>query len=176
MQSIVPCLVLRGIGQALSSPLITYKILILNGSLDRETGPITGNSTTDYGASDFIRAIVRACLDSQSRKLKGSNFPTTATSPNSQTFRPPPPPHPRIDLFIPPSEYTKFVTHLIYLPGPGTPRVNPRELRSWGIQCVAVRGKFLEGKKGMYYDVSRLKEALAKIIYGPGGAGVGVRD
>jgi len=93
-----------------------------------------------------------------------------------------------MDLFTPPSEYTKFITHLVYLPSPGTPRVNPRELRSWGIQCVPVRGKFLEGKKGMYYDVARLKEALAKIIYGSstaggdgsaGGAGagvVGVRD
>ena len=51
--SIVPSLILQGIGTSICNDLgPRFKILILNGSLDRETG--------DFSASDFIAAIARA--------------------------------------------------------------------------------------------------------------------
>lgn len=59
--SIVPSLVLKGIGQAISNPLIRYKILILNSTIDRETGP----SSNPYSALDFIASIAKACEDSK---------------------------------------------------------------------------------------------------------------
>ena len=60
--SIVPSLILQGVGAGISrngGP--RFKILILNGSLDRETGM--------YTAADFLDAVTRACLDSQCRSL-----------------------------------------------------------------------------------------------------------
>lgn len=62
--SIVPCLVLRGIGEAIAeSENVRYKILILNGSLDRETGP----PSNPFDASDFVAAIARAGEESRGR-------------------------------------------------------------------------------------------------------------
>lgn len=63
--SIIPSLVLRGVGEAIASPAIRSKILILNGSLDRETGP----ASHPYTAMDFVASIVDAC--STSRGLPG---------------------------------------------------------------------------------------------------------
>ncbi|KAI9753099.1 MAG: hypothetical protein M1815_000126 [Lichina confinis] len=57
--SIVPCLILRGVGDAIASPDILHKVLILNGSLDRETGPVP------YTATDFVAAVARACAGSR---------------------------------------------------------------------------------------------------------------
>ncbi|KAI9703131.1 MAG: hypothetical protein M1836_007696 [Candelina mexicana] len=59
--SIIPSVILRGVGEALASPSIKHKILILNGSLDRETGP----SREPYTATDFIAAIARAGAESR---------------------------------------------------------------------------------------------------------------
>ncbi|KAL3423228.1 hypothetical protein PVAG01_04976 [Phlyctema vagabunda] len=64
--SIVPCLVLRDIGAALAATRIRFKILILNGSIDRETGP----ESAPYGAKDFIAAIAGACWSSRGRPGK----------------------------------------------------------------------------------------------------------
>ncbi|MCJ1474836.1 hypothetical protein MMC13_003496 [Lambiella insularis] len=62
--SIAPCLVLRGVGAAISSsPPLRYKILILNGSIDRETGP----RSDPMGAVDFVAAVARAGEESQGR-------------------------------------------------------------------------------------------------------------
>ena len=56
--SIVPSLILPGVGAGIArSGGPRFKILILNGSLDRETG--------GYTAADFLDAITRACLESQ---------------------------------------------------------------------------------------------------------------
>jgi hypothetical protein len=54
--SIVPSLVLKGIGEAISNPTIRHKILILNSTVDRETGPLT----SPYCALDFVAAIAKA--------------------------------------------------------------------------------------------------------------------
>lgn len=59
--SIIPSLILRGVGEAISNPLIRAKILILNGTVDRETGP----SHNPYTAFDFIAAISNACAESR---------------------------------------------------------------------------------------------------------------
>ena len=157
--SIIPCLILRGIGHALSSPLIPFKILILNGSLDRETGPVTGNPQVDFSASDFIHAIARACVDSQSKsRLKGTLSPSG--SPHSAIHTP------QGSMFIPPGEYVKYVTHVVYLEGRGVPKVDVEELGRWGVRAVKVEGQSLVGKKGVYYEVEQLKEALGGIIEG----------
>ncbi|KAL1654127.1 hypothetical protein SLS61_003129 [Didymella pomorum] len=59
--SIVPSLVLKGVGEKIRDPGIRYKILILNSTLDRETGP----SSAPYSALDFVSAIAKAGLNSQ---------------------------------------------------------------------------------------------------------------
>ncbi|CAN9210060.1 unnamed protein product [Alternaria alternata] len=59
--SIIPSLVLKGIGEAVGNPAIRYKILILNSTIDRETGP----SCDPYSALDFIAAIAKACEESK---------------------------------------------------------------------------------------------------------------
>ncbi|KAL7629796.1 hypothetical protein AAE478_001319 [Parahypoxylon ruwenzoriense] len=59
--SIVPSLVLRGVGAALAAPGVRYKVLILNSSIDRETGP----SSEPLTATEFVRAIARAATESQ---------------------------------------------------------------------------------------------------------------
>ncbi|KAF7519355.1 hypothetical protein G7054_g13120 [Neopestalotiopsis clavispora] len=59
--SIVPSLVLRGVGHAIAHAGVRHKILILNSSNDRETGP----SATPFTAVDFVKAIARAAAESQ---------------------------------------------------------------------------------------------------------------
>ncbi|SPQ21003.1 76ce7e0a-9db4-4821-adf7-265287c9679c [Thermothielavioides terrestris] len=62
--SIVPSLVLRRVGQAIgegaAAGRIRHRVLILNSSIDRETGPRTDPMT----ARDFVAAIARACVES----------------------------------------------------------------------------------------------------------------
>ena len=56
--SIIPSLILQGVGTSIAregGP--RFKILLLNGSLDRETGGFT--------AADFVAAIARACEESR---------------------------------------------------------------------------------------------------------------
>ncbi|KAI9711728.1 MAG: hypothetical protein M1820_001872 [Bogoriella megaspora] len=55
--SIAPSLIPRGVGEALSSPAIRTKILILNGNIDRETGPPGPKAMT---AMDFVAAVAKA--------------------------------------------------------------------------------------------------------------------
>ncbi|KAG0171487.1 hypothetical protein DFQ28_001029 [Apophysomyces sp. BC1034] len=56
--SIVPCLILRNVGNTIvQSSSLKHKILMLNGSNDRET--------TDYTALDFIQTITAALNESQ---------------------------------------------------------------------------------------------------------------
>lgn len=59
--SLIPSLVLKGVGEAIASPLIRNKILILNGSLDRETGP----TDDPFSGLDFVAAIANACATSR---------------------------------------------------------------------------------------------------------------
>ncbi|TVY84865.1 Uncharacterized protein LSUE1_G000679, partial [Lachnellula suecica] len=64
--SILPCLILKGVGDAIASSRIKYKILILNGSLDRETR--AAGIGGEFGAKDFIAAIANACHGSRGKE------------------------------------------------------------------------------------------------------------
>ena len=62
--SLIPNLVLRGVGEVIATnAAIRNKILILNGSLDRETGP----SSNPFSALDFVAAIANACSYSRGK-------------------------------------------------------------------------------------------------------------
>lgn len=60
--SLIPNIVLKGVGEAIASPSIRNKILILNGTTDRETGP----SSEPFTGLDFVATIANACADSRS--------------------------------------------------------------------------------------------------------------
>ncbi len=66
--SIIPCLVLEGAARAIVASN-ACKILILNGSLDRETGP-------SFTALDFIYAITNACQQSMKEPVVPSSVLT----------------------------------------------------------------------------------------------------
>lgn len=60
--SLIPSLILKGVGEAIaSSPHIRNKILVLNGTTDRETGP----SSSPFSGLDFVATIANACADSR---------------------------------------------------------------------------------------------------------------
>jgi len=59
--SLVPSLILKGVGEAIANPVIRCKILILNSTNDRETGP----SSSPFSALDFIAAVAKACAESR---------------------------------------------------------------------------------------------------------------
>lgn len=73
--SIVPNLVLRGIGDAMRKSHATFKVLILNGCLDREVGP--EDPSRKFTAVDFINAIVKA-----GEQSRGVIWPTPVKNKN----------------------------------------------------------------------------------------------
>lgn len=129
--SIVPSLILRGVGEAIASSSIRYKILILNSTNDRETGP----STHPYSAVDFIASIARAC--SESRGFFGA---------------------------VEPNEYKAYVTHLIHLSGPNTPKVDREALAALGIESIRVYGRAIGDGKVQKYDEKALLQALEATV------------
>ena len=57
----------------------------------------------------------------------------------------------------------RYVSHLVYLEGEGTPEVDVQELEGLGIQCVKVGGR--RGKRGeLRYEEEELRGALELII------------
>lgn len=134
--SIIPNLILRGVGSAIANPSIRHKILILNSTIDRETGP----TSDPYTALDFIAAIARACAYSR-------NHSTSDLSPH---------------------EYRTYVTHVLHLEGPGTPKVDRLALRELGIETMRLYGRNMsvEGKDGgvLRYDEQALIQGLEVTI------------
>lgn len=128
--SIIPSLVLRGVGEAVSSSLIRTKVLILNGTLDRETGP----SHSPFTALDFVAAIANACAESR-------NLPR----PNSK-------------------EYSQYVTHVVYLDGPASPKVDKESFGRIGIETLRLYGPKDTGGRGGRYDSNALRQALEAIV------------
>jgi len=120
---------LRGVGEAIGTAPARHKILILNGSLDREVGP------DPYTAVDFVDAIVRAAEDSSPPLGK----------PESKS-----------------EIYKRYVTHLIYLVGEGTPFVDRGRLREFGIDALKVYGRKVG--KHMRYDDQALAGAIETIL------------
>jgi hypothetical protein len=136
--SLIPSLILKGVGEALANPAIRRKILILNATNDRETGP----SWEPYGAIDFVGAIVKAAAESR------------VIGPSSG------------DIVVPKSEYRSYITHIIHLQGPETPPVDREELASLGIECIRVYGRRLEGEDFVRYDEKALVQALEVLMGG----------
>ncbi|KAH8681667.1 hypothetical protein BX600DRAFT_491845 [Xylariales sp. PMI_506] len=134
--SIVPSLILRGVGRAISGSGVRHKILILNSSNDRETGP----AGTPFTATDFVRAIARAGAESQ------GDFSSSATGGGRSRL----------------TEVRRYVTHVLYMEGEGTPKVDKAELLAFGVDCMRVYGR----KVGdvLRYDEAGLKSALEAII------------
>ncbi|ODV96329.1 hypothetical protein PACTADRAFT_75476 [Pachysolen tannophilus NRRL Y-2460] len=114
MTSTVPVLILQGVGQAILKDLAKdgkhkKKILLLNGSHDRET----------YGlnATGFIKTIISSI--EYSMKLERNK------TQNNSTFEE--------------KIWSKYITHLIYLDETGDIKVDVSEIESHGIKCVAVK-------------------------------------
>lgn len=141
--SIIPCLILRSVGSKIAnSPNLKYKILILNGSLDRETRAVG----KDFTAKDFVAAIADACASSRGNADgKGS---------------------------VSEDSWREYVSHVVYLQGEGTPRVEKEELGRLGVECVRIYGRKKGdggeegGDGGMIYDGTALGQALEAIIGG----------
>ncbi|KAK4113578.1 UPF0052-domain-containing protein [Canariomyces notabilis] len=97
----------------------------------------TGPRTDPMTARDFVAAIARACVESRSPELVG-----------------------REDIL------KRYVSHLIYLEGEGTPAVDVQELERLGVKCIKVQGKTVgAGRKAMIrYDEAALGEALEAIM------------
>lgn len=153
--SLIPSLILRGIGESIAQRPKAKKILILNGSLDRETG--------GYEAVDFVTAIARACQESQDPPGEHNTTMTSHLHPSSSSHTPSNL-HTRQSQaqLRPPSAY---VTHLIHLEGEGTPMVDKILLNQMGIECVRLYGrKGLAGETGVRYDERALVQALGAIL------------
>ena len=133
----MPSLVLRGVGRAIAHPAVRRRVLILNSRSDRETGPRSDPMT----ARDFVLAIAKAAAGvAESRE---------------ESRLAPGPSRPGLDP-------RRYVTHLIYLGGRGTPAVDEQEIRSMGIECVKMGGKRVEST--LRYDEVELMRALDTII------------
>jgi 2-phospho-L-lactate transferase/gluconeogenesis factor (CofD/UPF0052 family) len=137
--SLVPSLILKGVGEALANPGIRYKILILNSTTDRETGP----SAWPFAALDFVAAVANACAGSRALGTTSSMATSNSSAAVSK-----------------PEEYRQYVTHLIHLTGPGTPVVDKEALERLGIECIKVYGRKMEGEAFVRYDEKALVQAL----------------
>ncbi|OBS17816.1 hypothetical protein FPOA_09546 [Fusarium poae] len=128
--SLIPSLVLRGVGDAITSPHVRNKILILNGTTDRETGP----STTPFTGLDFVGAIANALADSRS-----------LPKPSEE-------------------DYNQYVSHVIYIEGPTSPKVDKQKFGQLGIDATRLYGPKDEKGRGGRYDAKALTQALETII------------
>jgi 2-phospho-L-lactate transferase/gluconeogenesis factor (CofD/UPF0052 family) len=70
--SLIPSLILRGVGNAIAERHVRHKILILNAKNDRETGP----STQPMTAKEYINAIVRAMVENGAPQAPVGTFVT----------------------------------------------------------------------------------------------------
>lgn len=166
------------------------KILILNGSLDREVGP----SRDPCDALDFVEAIVRAGEEGRGSVWRGTArrdggvAAAAAAAPGSAGCSPPIIIGP--DGSTPRSIHASYITHLIYLsppssqnasqPAPPFPHVDPALLRRVGIEPIKLYGRKIEEVgpdgvtvlcTGMAYDPSALRGAL-EMVLGRRGAAV----
>lgn len=143
--SIIPNLILRGVGSAVANSAIRHKILILNSTIDRETGP----TSDPYSAIDFVASIAKACAYSRNQDMSD----------------------------LSPFEYRKYVTHVLHLDGPGTPKVDRAALGELGIDTMRMYGRNLsvEGKERgvLRYDEQALIQGLEATI---GSRDVGIRS
>lgn len=174
--SIVPSLILRGVGAAIArAGGVRHKILILNSSNDRETGP----SAEPFTAVDFVRAIAAAAAGSREPGAAGNGTvsPSPAPSPlpaflgvdwngggatPAGALAPAAGPTSSPTSAGPFSDVRRYVTHLIHMDGEGTPRVDRAELAAMGIDCIRVYGRRVDGV--LRYDEAGLKNTLEALV------------
>lgn len=177
--SLIPSIVLRGVGQALKSSPAKHKVLILNGSLDREVGP----SSHPFTAVNFVEAIARAAEESQGHRWNGtaSLEGTTKTAGEVQQYL-----QVSTDYGVTPafSLLRQYVTCVIYLDGEGSPKVDRQHLLDHGIESVRLYGRKIDATgpdgqpvlKGMKYDSQALIGAVEAILGKKGDAVVGTKS
>lgn len=170
--SIIPSLILRGVGKAIALSPARHKILILNGSLDRETGP----SSCPFTAVDFVEAIVQAGEESRGRGVLGRQANTAATNTLSSVaasaavptiIEPSRSPSPSQSQSAKP--YTSYVTHILHLEGPETPAVDRERLAGMGIETLRLYGRKIMSDDGQTvvgnrYDPTALVQALEVVL------------
>ena len=142
--SIIPSIVLRGVGDAIRTSTARHKILILNGSIDRETGPLSN----PFSAFDFVEAITRAAEESKTPTPKKLGDQTMLNGTGSTVWCG--------------TIYQKYVTHVIYLLGDGVPPTDRQQLAEAGIESIRLYGRKIE--KGMKYDDNALIGAIETIL------------
>ncbi|KAL2860706.1 gluconeogenesis factor YvcK family protein [Aspergillus lucknowensis] len=165
--SLIPSIVLQGVGQAIVSSPARHKILILNGSLDRETGP----PCDPFSAVDFVEAITRAGEESRGRLLfRDSNTVSPVADAGVNSIAAVPPIQLELNgLSLP---YTSYVTHVLHLDGHGTPNVDRDRLAEMGIETLRLYGRKVvsaqadgvEVPMGMRYDSAGLVQALEMVL------------
>jgi hypothetical protein len=156
--SILPSVVLRGVGSAIVSPGVRKKVLILNASIDRETGP----SWDPMTATDFVRALARAGREGirgPTRRMSKGPGDKSAVYNREEVKKQQD--EEDVDL-------DRWVTHLLYVEGDGAPKVHVSELEKLGVKCVKVESrKEMErggGRIALRYDEDALAMALDKIV------------
>ncbi|KAI2641341.1 UPF0052-domain-containing protein [Xylaria nigripes] len=134
--SLIPSIILRGVGSAITtSSTPRLKILILNSTQDRETGP----STSPLTATDFVRAIARAARESQGYFSQDTEHDGS----EDKAIR-------------------KYVTNVLYLEGEGVPKVDRTELARLGVDTMRVYGRRVDGM--LRYDETGLARALGAVL------------
>ncbi|KAI8391456.1 uncharacterized protein BYT42DRAFT_490361 [Radiomyces spectabilis] len=147
--SIVPCLVLRNVGNTIAhSTSLQHKIFLLNGSNDRET--------TDYTALDFIQTVTLALNESQRIDARRAFYQSSMAG--SPTLHYPPFPD---NLFFP-SPPSSFITHLIYLHNSAV-SVDLQRIEKLGIQCIKIQGIWSDDGLPVYSE-SALTKAIQSIV------------
>ncbi|KIV93215.1 hypothetical protein PV10_04450 [Exophiala mesophila] len=169
--SIIPSIVLKGVGEAIRTTPARHKILILNGSLDREVGP----SSSPFSAFDFVEAIARAGEQSRGNSWRpvlhgsrsdetiGNSYTSPSTSRHGSSLHPNPQVANEAHRASRDSIYRQYVTHVIHLTGDGTPHVDRDRLASVGIDCLKLYGR--KSAKGIvFYDHQALVGAIEAIL------------
>ncbi|KAI4243828.1 MAG: hypothetical protein L6R42_010620 [Xanthoria sp. 1 TBL-2021] len=148
--SLAPSLILMGIGTAIANGP-RFKILILNGSLDRETGGFEG--------IDFVKAVVGCCDASSSltRPLPDHSAAAATAVVHDDTESK------IMDNEDMKMRVKRYITHLIYIDHPSAPLVDREKLSTWGIEGVRLYGRKGEDGK-MRYDEKALGQALGAIL------------
>lgn len=138
--SIIPSLILRGVGVAIGR--VRTKVLILNAKVDRETGPASRPMT----AVDFVKAVARAAKESQ------TDFGEVREE--------------EVRRYVSHLVYLQGAQAGGGGLGVVMPKVDVEELARLGIECVEVKGEVVGGgrKRMVRYEEGALVEALEGII------------
>lgn len=169
-----------------------HKILILNSSNDRETGP----SHAPFTAVDFVRAIARGAGAESRGEYYNKHARAQGTcsgGPQNHAQIPPSSSSSSIPTIVAPGssadaseteqqrrereEVRNYVTHVIYLEDQGqgqgqrqgeseAPRVDREELSRLGVECIRVYGRRSTDGGALRYDEAGLARALEAIIGG----------